>query len=300
MQTLVCLMKRHTKVFFKDKAMFLSSLITPMILILLFVTFLGNVYRDSFTMSLPEGVIVSNKIINGFVNGWLFSSLLSVSCITVSFCSNLLMVQDKAEGNIADITIAPVNKSTLSLSYFFSSAFVTLIICYFALIVSLIILSFTGWFLSLLDIIFIIIDVLLLTLFGTALSSIVNYFLSTQGQMSAVGTLVSACYGFICGAYMPLSQFSDGLQKVLGFLPGTYGTSLVHSHFLNGVLDEMIENNFPQEVVDEISRNFDSTLFFFGNKVENWMSYLILGGSVIVLILIFVYINKLSKRKVRR
>lgn len=300
MQTLVCLIKRHTKVFFKDKAMFLSSLITPMILILLFVTFLGNVYRDSFTMSLPEGVTVSNKIINGFVNGWLFSSLLSVSCITVSFCSNLLMVQDKAEGNIADITIAPVNKSTLSLSYFFSSAFVTLIICYFALIVSLIILSFTGWFLSLLDIIFIIIDVLLLTLFGTALSSIVNYFLSTQGQMSAVGTLVSACYGFICGAYMPLSQFSDGLQKVLGLLPGTYGTSLVHSHFLNGVLDEMIENNFPQEVVDEISRNFDSTLFFFGNKVENWMSYLILGGSVIVLILIFVYINKLSKRKVRR
>lgn len=300
MQTLVCLMKRHTKVFFKDKAMFLSSLITPMILILLFVTFLGNVYRDSFTMSLPEGVTVSSKIIDGFVNGWLFSSLLSVSCITVSFCSNLLMVQDKAEGNIADITIAPVNKSTLSLSYFFSSAFVTLIICYFALIVSLIILSFTGWFLSLLDIIFIIIDVLLLTLFGTALSSIVNYFLSTQGQMSAVGTLVSACYGFICGAYMPLSQFSDGLQKVLGFLPGTYGTSLVHSHFLNGVLDEMIENNFPQEVVDEISRNFDSTLFFFGNKVENWMSYLILGGSVIVLILIFVYINKLSKRKVRR
>lgn len=300
MQTLVCLMKRHTKVFFKDKAMFLSSLITPMILILLFVTFLGNVYRDSFTMSLPEGVTVSSKIIEGFVNGWLFSSLLSVSCITVSFCSNLLMVQDKAEGTIADITIAPVNKSTLSLSYFFSSAFVTLIICYSALIVSLIILSFTGWFLSLLDIIFIIIDVLLLTLFGTALSSIVNYFLSTQGQMSAVGTLVSACYGFICGAYMPLSQFSDGLQKVLGFLPGTYGTSLVHSHFLNGVLDEMIENNFPQEVVDEISRNFDSTLFFFGNKVENWMSYLILGGSVIVLILIFVYINKLSKRKVRR
>lgn len=300
MQTLVCLMKRHTKVFFKDKAMFLSSLITPMILILLFVTFLGNVYRDSFTMSLPEGVTVSSKVIDGFVNGWLFSSLLSVSCITVSFCSNLLMVQDKADGNIADITIAPVKKSTLSLSYFFSSAFVTLIICYSALIVSLITLSFTGWFLSLLDIIFIIIDVLLLTLFGTALSSIVNYYLSTQGQMSVVSTLVSACYGFICGAYMPLSQFSDGLQKVLGFLPGTYGTSLIHSHFLRGVLDEMIENNFPQEVVDKISANFDSTLFFFGNKVENWMSYLILGGSVIILILIFVYLNKLSKRKVRR
>ena len=63
------------------------------------------------------------------------------------------------------------------------------------------------------DIVLLLIDIVVLVLFGTVLSSIVCYPLKTQGQMSAVGTIVSAGYGFICGAYMPISQFSEGLQK---------------------------------------------------------------------------------------
>ena len=47
-----------------------------------------------------------------------------------------------------------------------------------------------------------------LVLFGTVLSGIVCYPLQTQGQMSAVYTIVSAGYGFICGAYMPISNSS--------------------------------------------------------------------------------------------
>ena len=58
--------------------------------------------------------------------------------------------------------------------------------------------------------------------------SIISYPLTTQGQMSAVGTIVSAGYGFICGAYMPISDFGSGLQKVLSYLPGTYGTLLIY------------------------------------------------------------------------
>lgn len=79
------------------------------------------------------------------------------------------------------------------------------------------------------DVLYLILDVFLLTLFGTALSSCVNFSLTTNGQASAVGTIVSAGYGFICGAYMPMSQFGSGLQKALLFLPGTYGTSLIET-----------------------------------------------------------------------
>ena len=68
------------------------------------------------------------------------------------------------------------------------------------------------------------------------ISSFVTQFLSTQGQISAVGTMVSSLYGFVSGAYMPLSQFSEGLRTVLCFLPGTYGTSLLREHTLRGVL----------------------------------------------------------------
>lgn len=53
MKTLLILTKRNSKLFFKDKGMFFSSLITPAILLVLYVTFLSNVYRDSFLSALP-------------------------------------------------------------------------------------------------------------------------------------------------------------------------------------------------------------------------------------------------------
>ena len=89
------LIKRNIKLFFKDKGMFFTSLITPAILLVLYVTFLGNVYRDSFTSNLPNSLKLSESIIEGLVGGQLISSILAVSCVTVAFCSNFLMVQDK-------------------------------------------------------------------------------------------------------------------------------------------------------------------------------------------------------------
>ena len=99
---------------------------------------------------------------------------------------------------------------------------------------------------SVTDVLWVILDEILLVLFGCALSSIICYPLKTQGQMSAVGTIVSAGYGFICGAYMPISNFDTGLQKVLSILPGTYGTSLLKNHMLRGIFEEMSANGFPE------------------------------------------------------
>ena len=48
MNTLVALVKRNTKLFFKDKGTFFTALITPLILLVLFISFLGNVYRIVF------------------------------------------------------------------------------------------------------------------------------------------------------------------------------------------------------------------------------------------------------------
>ena len=43
MMGLWALVKRNTKLYFKDKGMFFSSLITPVILLVLYATFLKNV-----------------------------------------------------------------------------------------------------------------------------------------------------------------------------------------------------------------------------------------------------------------
>lgn len=296
MTELGVLIKRNCKLFFKDKGMFITSLITPLILLVLYATFLAKVYRDSFASAMPEGFSVPEALINGTVGGQLISSLLAVSCVTVAFCTNLLMVQDKATGARNDLTMAPVKHSTLALGYFAASAVATLIISFTALTVCLIYLGATGWYLTAADVLLLVLDVTLLVLFGTALSSVINFPLSTNGQGSAVGTIVSAGYGFICGAYMPISAFSDGLQRVISFLPGTYGTSLLRNHALAGVYREMSAEGFPTEVVEGIRDSVDCNLYFFGDKVEIGTMYLILVGATILLIGIYILMNILKRQ----
>lgn len=134
-------------------------------------------------------------------------------------------------------------------------------------------------------------------MFGTALSSIINFFLNSQGQISAVGTIVSAGYGFICGAYMPVSSFSAGLQKVISFLPGTYGTGLLRNHALNGVFRELSEMGMPKEFVTVFKDSIDCNLYFFDKCVSIEAMYAVLCCSVVVLVLAYIILNVAVKKR---
>lgn len=291
MKTFFALTKRNIKIFFKDKGMFFTSLITPVILLVLYVTFLAKVYRESFASALPDGFSVPEKLINGMVGAELITSLLAVSCVTVAFCSNLLMVNDKLSGARKDFLISPAKKSTIAAAYFAGSLLTTLIVTYVATAACLVYVATQGWYMSVCDVFLLLLDVFLITSFGTALSSVVNVFLKTQGQASGVGTIVSAGYGFICGAYMPISSFGKGLQNFISLLPGTYGTALMRNHALRGVYEEMSAQGFPSEVVEMVKDSVDCNIYFFGDKVSTGAMYGVLIGAIVVFVAAYVLIN---------
>lgn len=78
MKILMSLVNRNRKLFFRDKGMLVSAMITPIILIVLYATFLAKVYRDSFLSNMPETLPISDKLINGTVAGQLAAALLAV------------------------------------------------------------------------------------------------------------------------------------------------------------------------------------------------------------------------------
>jgi multidrug/hemolysin transport system permease protein len=291
------LFKRNTKLFFKDKGLFFTSLITPLILLVLYSVFLGKVYKDSFLMAVPEGITIEDSLMNGLVGGQLLSSLLAVCCVTVAFCSNLLMVQDKSSGAYKDLTVSPVKSGTLSLAYYLSCAFSTFVVCFVALVAGLFYLYVTGWYMTLSHILVLVGDVIIMVLFGTSLSSLVICKLTTQGQASAVGSVVSSVYGFICGAYMPISSFPEGLQKVLGFLPGTYGTSLLRNHCLDGVFEEMQRQSLPGELITGFKDVVDCNLYVFDTRVEISAMYAVLVGVTALLVLGYILLCRFQKKK---
>ena len=296
MKEIAALVSRNRKLFFKDKGMLFSSMITPVILIVLYATFLANVYKDSFVSATKDMIDLSDKIINGTVAAQLAAALLAVSCVTVTFCVNLTMVQDRASGARKDFDVSPVSKTKIYIGYFLSTVLNSLMVNGTALALCLLYILKMGWYMSVSDVIFVIMDMILLVLFGSTLSSIVSYPLKTQGQLSAVGTIVSAGYGFVCGAYMPISNFSSGLQKALSYLPGTYGTSLVKNHMLNGVYKEMADTGLPSEAVTVIRNTLDCNPVFRGHVVGVSQMYLIMAGSILVFGAAYLLIIMLRER----
>lgn len=297
MKTVFHLVNRNRKLYFKDKGMFFTSLITPLILIVLYGTFLEKVYKDSFLSALPAGFMIEDALLNGCVRSQLCSALLAVSCITVAFCVNLTMVQDKVTGARKDFLISPVQPYKLALGYYIATVINTMLVNLVALGICLLYIGSCGWQLTAGDIIYLLLDIFILVLFGTGLSSVICFPLSTQGQLSAVGTIVSAGYGFICGAYMPISNFGEGLQKVLSYFPGTYGTAMLKNHAMRGVFEEMHNVGFPNEVVEGIKAGLDCTPKFRGEVVNINQMMAVMLATVTILMVIYVLMNRFYKKK---
>lgn len=284
---------RNIKLYFKDKMTFLVSLITPLILLVLFIAFLKSTYEDSI-LSIIQGFDLDQSLIDALTGGWLFSSVLATSCITVAFCSGMMVIDKINRANI-DFMVSPVKKSTLQLSYVLANLFSTLIITFVLLIVGLIYLACVGFYITFVDILLIVFGIIITSLFGTILANIIWTFTHSQGVVSGVCTLVSALYGFICGAYMPISTMGQGMQYFVSLLPGTYATVLFRQGFLNSVLNRMRET-LPQGMINGIASGFDVKMSFFGHDVSTLALILVISISTIVLLGVFLFINKFKKK----
>lgn len=285
---------RNIKLYFKDKMTFFVSLITPLILLVLFIVFLQSTYENSI-LSIVEGFNLEQSLIDAFTGGWLFSSVLSTSCITVAFCSGMMVIDKINKSNI-DFMVAPIKKSTLQLSYVLANLFSTLIIAFVLLAIGLIYLACVGFYVTFVDFLLIIFSIIITSLFGTILANIIWTFTRSQGVVSGVCTLVSALYGFICGAYMPINTMGEGMQAFVSLLPGTYATVLFRQGFLNGVLSEM-DKSLPREMTDAIASGFDAQMSFFGHEVSTLAMILVIAISTLLLLGIFILINSLKLHK---
>lgn len=287
---------RNCKVFFKDKAMFITSLISPLILLVLYITFLGGIYKDSYA----EFANGSSKIVNGLVGGQLLSSIIAVSTVTVAVSCSLTSVTDKISGARTDLLMAPVSDKVVGLAYFCSSLICSLLVNFVAASVGLIYIAIAGWYLSFADLVLIVVYTFLLSCFGTALASILNLYLSSQGQVTAVSIIVSAAYGFICGAYMPISQYGTTIQNILMFLPSTYGTAIIRDVSIRGVLEELKNTGAPQSAIDQMRSAQSASLEFFGHSVPDYVTILVFVLFTVLLIGVFLILNSISYKTKRK
>ena len=96
---------------------------------------------------------------------------------------------------------------------------------------------------------------------------------------------------------MPVSNFSPVLQRILSFLPGTYGTVLLRNHAMRGAFRQMTKDGIPQEVIEKICDSVDCNLYFFGEKVSVSAMYMVLCASILLFIGIYIAVNLIKEKR---
>lgn len=292
------LSRRPMKIFLKDGMTVFFSVLAPLIILLLYVLFLGDVQVSSVKAAIPESFNVDEKTIKAFVDSWMVSGVLSVSCLSVSLSANTIMVQDSERGARNDMLASPVSGGMVTLGYFVYNLLVTLFICTIVYAVCLIYLAFSGGFTLTFAACAETFGIMLLScLSSTLITVFIAGFFKTNSAFSAFVGIFSAVVGFIIGAYMPLNMYPDAMQGIVCFFPGTHSAGLFRNALMSNAL-EKLSDGLPEQFTSELAKNFSMEMDFFGNTVTTTVMYIVLAASVVLFLAVNIAKGCLeSKRK---
>lgn len=293
------LVERSLKIFLKDKASVFFSLLAPLIVLGLYLLFLGDIQMDGIKAAF-EGAPIDDKLLKSFVDSWMLAGVVSVACVTVSFSVQGITVQDREKGVLNDMLASPISRGIIDLSYLISNFVVTLCICLIVLAVAFVYVAITGWTLSFVDAVLLIALTIMSVLSASVISTLVGLAFRTSSQHSAFVGIISAVIGFVMGAFMPLSAFPKGVQYVTLFVPATYSAALYRNLFMRGAL-EKIDAALPG-AEDGLKGSFSMELDFFGKTIGTDMQAVIFAAFIALTLAawIAIAVAKAVKGKKRR
>ena len=248
--------KRNLLAFFRERTTVFFSLLSPLIVLMLYIFFLGDVQVDSIMSAIPEGIPADEKLIKSFVDSWLIAGIMCVSTMTVALNSMLVMVADKEKKINRDFLSAPVKPYVLTLGYYLSFYAITFIICFAVLLVGMIYLAARGAFYITASDFFVSVGILLLSVMNsTVVLMFIMSFIKSGSASGAFSGIFSAISGFIVGAYMPVSMFPKAIATITTFVPGSSTGGLFRNYLMRGALEEM-GKSMPVQVIETLEDTF--------------------------------------------
>ena len=290
--------RRNVKLYLNDKANVFFSLLSPLIILGLYILFIGRLQIDGLTGGLAEmGITGVGLEVRAFCDSWMLSGVMACACITVALCASGTVVQDKRRGIVADAMASPIPKWLPTAAYFLSVAFVALMICLIVLGVCFLYLAASGtWYLTFGEVFGCIGVTLLSVLSSTMIVVLMASIIKTEGAFSGLNIIMGTMIGFLIGAYMPISTFPKALQYITLFIPGSYSAGLFRHYFMGGALDELAKV-VPAEFAAQLGKDYSLTFDFFGMEIAGPTMAWILAATVLLFATINVLYIFLHARK---
>ena len=297
------LTKRNLLIYFKDRQSVIFSMLTSIIVLVLYLLFLKQSYIDAAESALKglEG-LVDKKDIDTLANCILLVGIIGSALITVPYNCLSTIVNDRENKIDYDISATPLKRWQIVLSYFTSATISAFIMSSIVLTIGMVVLqSQSDLYLSTSNIAYSYALAFLGSVSATAFFMLIMLFFKTSSASGAFFGMLSAACGFIIGAYIPLSQFSNGIQTFCNLFPATGVTIMYRNTFLNGLLDKIntdIGGADGGAFVNSIKESFSFKGSLFGNElsIAGIVGYVIAALIICIIAMIIVY-PKVYKRK---
>lgn len=303
MRGFVGLTKRNLLLYFKDVQSIIFSLLTSIIVFVLYLLFLKGTFVDAISDAmLGLENIIDSADIEMLVNGLLLTGIMGSAMITVPYSCLTTVVKDRENKIDYDISATPMKRWQIILSYFVASVISATLMTAVILTVGLIILGAMGDTCLTVSAILMLYGVIVIgAISSTAFFMIiVMFFKSTSASSAFFGILASAA-GFVIGAYIPVSQFSNNIQTVCNIFPASHITSLFRKLLLSNILDKMntdIAGLDQGMFTESIEKIFSFQASMFGDALSSNVSLVYVGIFAIVTIAIMIVLyGKVYKRK---
>ena len=299
------LTKRNLLLFFKDKQSILFSLLTSMIVLALYLLFL----KDTFVSAMDSAInqfpglysLIDKNDKDMFANLILLTGILGSAMITVPYNCLITLVKDRENKVDYDILATPLKRGQIILSYFVSAAFSSVILTGIILAIGLTTICMHGdIYLGTIDILKAFGFVALGSISATSIFMIVVLFLKSVSASGAFFGLLSAVSGFIIGAYIPISQFSEAIQTVCNIFPASQITIVLRNVLINGLLEHMNKslNGVDQGMfvisIKELF-SFKARLFDGFFDMNQMLGYIAVSIVICVVVQVLVYSKTYKK-----
>ena len=238
------LIKRNLLLFFKDWQSILFSLLTSIIVLVLYLLFLKGTFVSAIQSAMEQypglASMVPQKDIDMFANLFLLSGILGSAMISVPFSCITVLVKDRANKVDYDILSTPLKRGQIIFAYFVSAVLTSTLLSDIILAVGLIGIRMQGnMYLNISQVVKAFSIIALGSISASAIFMIIVLFFKTVSACEAFFGILSAASGFVIGAYIPISQFSNEVQTVCNLFPASQITIMLRNILLNGLLEHI-------------------------------------------------------------
>ena len=299
------LTKRNLLLFFKDKQSIIFSLLTSMIVLALYLLFLKDTFVNAMDSAINQFPDLSSLIDKNdkemFANLILLTGILGSAMITVPYNCLITLVKDRENKVDYDILATPLKRGQIILSYFVSAALSSVILTGIILAVGLATICMHGdIYLGTIDILKAFGVVALGSISATSIFMIIVLFLKSVSASGAFFGLLSAVSGFIIGAYIPISQFSEAIQTICNIFPASQITIVLRNVLINGLLEHMnttldgVDQGMFVTSIKELF-SFKARLFDGYFDMSQMLVYIVVSIVICIVVQIFVYSKTYKK-----